>query len=102
MFKALLTSTNADFLDTMKVEKRLWTQGKKAKTYCYKDVLDAAETSYNNIDAEKLWDAPEATSRTEKKDEATDAHLLVLTAKLEQLMSKSSNGDHSSSKQDSS
>ena len=59
--------------------------------YSYKDVLDAAETLYNNIDAEKLWDAPKVTSQTEKKDEATNenAHILALTAKLEQLVSKS-------------
>ena len=61
LFKALLTSTNQEFLDTMKTKKRLWTQGKQKAGYSYKDVLDVAETSYNNIDAEKLWNVPKAT-----------------------------------------
>ena len=54
----------------MKVKKRIWTQGKQVAKYCYKDILDAAEMSYNNINAEKLWNAPEVTTPAEKKDEA--------------------------------
>ena len=80
LFKALLISTNKEFLNTMKVDKRLWTQKKQVAIYWYKDVLDATETSYNNINAENLWDAPKATSRTRKKDGATDAHILALIA----------------------
>ena len=63
LFKALLTSTNKEFLDTMRVEKRLWTQGKQVANHCYKDVLNAAETLYDNIDAEKLLNAPKVTTR---------------------------------------
>ena len=71
MFKALLTLTNKEFFDAMRAEKRLWTQGKQVAAYCYKDVLDIAETAYNNIDIEKLWNAPKVTTPAEKKDEAT-------------------------------
>ena len=102
LFKALLTSTNQEFLDTMKVEKRLWTQGKQKADYLYKDVLDAAETSYNNIDAEKLWNAPKETIPTEKKEEATkeNTKIVALTAKLEQLVNKGSNDNSSYPKRD--
>ena len=95
LFKALLTSTNEEFIDTMKAEKRLWIQGKQKAKYSYKDVLDTAELSYNNIFAEKLWNAPKLTTPTEKKVEITKegAAIVALTAKLEQLVNNNgSNG----------
>ena len=67
-------------------------------------MLDTAEASYKNINAEKLWNAPKATIPAEKKDEATkeNTKIVALTAKLEQLVKKGPNDNPGSSKQDSS
>ena len=102
LFKALLTSTNQEFLDTMKAEKRLWIQGKQKADYSYKDVLDAAETSYNNIDAENLWNAPKTTVPTENKNDEIkgNSEIVALTAKLEQLVNRGSSDNSSYPKRD--
>ena len=102
LFKALLTSINQEFIDTIKVEKRLWTQGKQKANYSYKDVLETAEISYNNIDAEKLWSVPKITTKDEEKGKviAEDAKYIALAAKLEQFVNKGSNNSSSYQKQD--
>ena len=49
MFRTYLTEDNEDFVDAIKVEKRLWTQGKQLKGYSFRDLMQTAIATYNNL-----------------------------------------------------
>ena len=56
IFKTYLTVKNQEFLDTLKDNKRKWSNEKCPATYTYRDVMKVAMKTYNNLKASKEWE----------------------------------------------
>ena len=79
-YNEYLTAENTDFIDDIKDEKRKWTQGKVKKHYSFRDVMDVALNTYNNLVAEKTW-----TSEKGNSDKKDDPKFLALAAQLDEI-----------------
>ena len=82
IFKTYLTAKNQEFLDTLKDEKRKWSNGKCPSTYTYRDVMKVAMKTYNNLKSSKEWEVT-------KKETEEEAKFLALCAEVEELKRKS-------------
>lgn len=49
LFKTYLGCTNQEFVESIKDEKRKWTQGKLPPTYDHRDLLELGRVTFNNI-----------------------------------------------------
>ncbi len=67
-----------EFLDAIKAEKRMWSQGKAKANYSHRDVMATATTTYNNLLAEKTWKVPNDDSKV-KEEVDQNAKFLALT-----------------------
>ena len=78
LFKTYLTATNEEFLDTMKDEKRKWTQGKCPANYSHREVMKVATKAYNNIKSAKEWNI---ATVAKKEDDAKHRAMNLAKAK---------------------
>ena len=85
IFKTYLTSKNTEFVDTIKAEKREWSNGRKPDTYSYRDVMKLARTTFNNLNAEKNWNNYQDNEKLKESKIDDDPKYLALTAQIERL-----------------
>ena len=93
IFKTYMSSDNEEFLDAIKAEKRMWSQGKAKANYSHRDVMSTATTTYNNLLAEKSWKVLNDGSK-EKEEVDPNAKFLALTAQIEELKKSWSSGSN--------
>lgn len=55
MCRAYLSCNDAEFVDTIKDERRKWTQGKLGPAYSYRDLMDLGRLAYNSLVDEESW-----------------------------------------------
>ena len=75
-----MTSKNTEFVDTIKTEKREWSNGWKPFTYSYRDM-----TTFNNLNAEKSWKSSQDDNKEKEAKTGDDPKYLALTAQIEKL-----------------
>ena len=88
MFRVYLSCKERDFVDTVKDERRKWTQGKLGLKYLYRELMDLWRWTYSNILDEYLWNA-----KLEPKSKDEKSYLALPTA----LMTKMSDMNNSRS-----
>ena len=94
-----LTSSNEEFFDAIKAEKRMWSQGKQKADYSHRDVMLTATTTYNNLLAEKNWKVPDNGSKP-KEEVDPNTKFLALTAQIEELKKSLTSGNKGGEQQD--
>ena len=61
MFHAHLLCNDEELNETIKDEKRRWTQGKLGASYSYMDLIDLVCITYNNLESDTSWTVGEST-----------------------------------------
>ena len=73
-----MTVNNEDFVESIRVEKRLWRQGKQTKGCSFRDLMQIATTTYDNLTSANEW-----PTTAEKKTE--DPNFSALSTQIEEL-----------------
>merc|ERR1740124_2039321 len=68
MFHVYLASDNTEFVDTIKNERRRWTQGKLGADYTYLDLMELGRLTYNNLIEKDSWNGKPAKSKDAEKN----------------------------------
>ena len=72
LFKAYLNCPDAEFVDTIKFEKRKWTQGIQKEEYSFRDLLELGRLTYNNLVQDGTWKGDIKSAIKPKRTECTD------------------------------
>ena len=81
LFKTYLGCANVEFVESIKDEKRKWTQGKLPPTYDYRDLLELGRVTFNNISQdEEGWGMGESTAGQKKATGTTSDEKKLLGA----------------------
>ena len=99
LFKTCLGCANTEFVESIKDEKRKWTQGKLPPTYDYRDLLELGRVTFNNITQdENGWmtgnSAAERKRTTETKPEERN-FLALATDLINAIQKKNEPGNNS-------
>ena len=68
MFRAYLSCDDKEFADTIKDERRKWTQGKLGTSYTYRDLMDLGRLTYNNLLDEGSWNSNGSAKKSDEKN----------------------------------
>ena len=85
LFKTYLGCANSEFVESIKDEKRKWTQGKLPPMYDYRDLLELGRVTYNNISQDdEGWNTKETGGGTKFPNEApsNEKNFLTLATEL--------------------
>ena len=63
VFRTYLTSTNKEFREAIKDDKRKWVTGKLAKTYTYRDLIANGLLLFNNEVASGSWEFSQSVKK---------------------------------------
>ena len=68
MFRAYLSCDDKEFADTIKDERRKWTQGKLGTSYTYRELMDLGRLTYNNLLDEGSWNSKASAKKSDEKN----------------------------------
>ena len=98
LFKTYLGCANGEFIETIKDEKRKWTQGKLPADYDYRDLLELGRVTYNNISQdEEGWKSKQIDTgrKTSIESQGNEKNFLALATELiKSLKGNSENGNN--------
>ena len=94
MFRTYLTVDNEEFVDAIKVEKRLWTQGNQLKGYSFRDLMQMETATCNNLVASNEW--KENGKQTSNKEDVKFLTLSVQFKDLKKSLDSNSNSKSNS------
>ena len=75
-----LTVDNLEFIESIKIEKKIWIQGKQSKGYSFRDLIQTATATYNDLIAANEWMNNQKHVKKEK-----DPKFIALSAQFEEL-----------------
>ena len=67
LFHSYLTYKDQEFVDTIKFEKRKWSQGQQKDDYTFRDLLELGRLTYNNLVEDDSWEGDDkVTAKVDK------------------------------------
>jgi hypothetical protein len=83
LFRAYLTSTNKEFVDSIAAERRDWIQGKVGANYSHRDLMELGRLTYNNLVEDGTWETNPKNSAVKTKEQ----NFLALATELVKTLS---------------
>ena len=87
LFRAYSVSELPEFRDTIAAQKRQWVHGEVRKGYGFRDLMEIARVSYNNMVEDKSWAVKKKNKTEEEKN-----YLALATQLLERFDTKNGRG----------
>ena len=87
LFRAYSVSELPEFRDTIAAQKRQWVHGEVRKGYGFRDLMEIARVSYNNMVEDKSWAVKKKYKTEEEKN-----YLALATQLLERFDAKKGRG----------
>ena len=84
LFRAYQVSDQQEFKDTIAEEKRNWVHGKVKPGYSFRDLMEVARVTFNNLVEDESW-----TVRRKKVEKSEQKNYLALATQLLEKFSKS-------------